>query len=130
MITIIKNEKKNIKLEKSPAVRIDHQGRFVLNKALKALLEIESEQDGCQFAIIDSKIGICYSKGEGSFHGSFKVKECSWRFTSKPLIERLILESFLCEENELKYPIVLIADSDRFHVHEGNKFFLFNLKSN
>lgn len=126
-LTILKNDRTTIKIEKRPAIRIDADGRFVLNKAMKDLLELENEEDGIQMAISDKKeLLVGYSNGDGTFIGSFKEKECSWRFTSKGLIEQIILNSFLAGIDDLRFPIVLITSSEHKLLHEGRIFY--NLK--
>lgn len=128
-LTILQNDRNTIKIEKRPAIRIDADGRFVLNKAMKDLLELENEEDGIQMAISENKeLFVGYSTGAGSYIGSFKPKENSWRFTSKGLAEQIILNSFLAGVDDLYYPMVLITSNEDKHFHEGRIFYELKLR--
>lgn len=103
---------------KQACLRVNSEGRFILNNAAVKLLELEdSKADGVIFGYQNGCCYIAYSASPNAYKGNFKKGETAFRFNSKSEALKLLL---LFKEDKVN----LLIDENNIVVAEAHKFYL------
>jgi len=112
------NTKERYSKTKQPCLKVNHEGRFILNHAAVKMLELEdSHTDGVLFGYQNGNCYIAYSASPNAFKGNFKKGETAFRFNSKNEALKLLLHFKTDKEN-------LLIDENNIVVAEAHKFYL------